>query len=178
MIRRYLKTALLVVLGLELSLSARGVKGSDVIDLSKSVVLSSRIPCDGYTAPQDEVTAKATYSDGPSERSFTISEFQQGRCKVNVKIHCFDKVVTGWRQDWAMTNTHPPKPSSLSLDSCYEWGSKQAAQYVVSGWYKQAGADRKAPWIQAPVRQVSTNPDVYEFSDAGGATARLELERR
>jgi hypothetical protein len=177
-IRRYLKTALLFSIFLEVSLSARGTKSSDVIDISKSVTISSRIPCDGATAPQDQVSAKASFSEGPSERSFMVSEFQQGSCKVNVKIHCFDKVKTGWRQDWAVTNTHPQTPSLLPLDSCYAWGSKEAAQYVVSGWYKPAGVNKKAPWVQATVKQVSSNPDVYEFTDAGGGTARLELSRR
>jgi hypothetical protein len=175
---RYFKTAWLVLLGLELSLSGRGIKSSDLIDLSKSVVVSSRIPCDGYTAPQDQVTAKAMFSQGPAERSFTVSEFQRGKCNVNLKVRCLDKVPTGWRQDWAMTNTHPQTPSALALNSCYEWGSKDAAQYVVSGWYKEGGVNRKAPWTQATVKQVSTNPDVYEFSDPAGGTARLELDRR
>jgi hypothetical protein len=168
----------LFLLALELSVSARSMKSDEVIDISKTVPLTSRIPCDGATAPQDEVNAKTTFSDGPSERSFTLSEFQQGSCGVNVKVHCFDKKRTGWRQEWAMTNTHPPRPAMVSLDSCYAWGSKEAAQYVVSGWYKPSGANKKTLWIQAEVKRVSTSPDVYEFTDATGGTARLELTRR
>lgn len=158
--------------------SARSMKSDEVIDISKTVPVISRIPCDGFTAPEDEVTAKATFSEAPSERSFTISEFQKGSCPVNLKVHCFDKKKTGWRQEWALTNTHPQRPASLSLNSCYEWGSKEGAQYVLSGWYKPGGANPKAPWIQAAVKQVTTNPDVYEFSDGTGGTARLELSRR
>ena len=68
------------------------MKSDEVIDISKTVPVISRIPCDGFTAPEDEVTAKATFSEAPSERSFTISEFQKGSCPVNLKVHCFDKV--------------------------------------------------------------------------------------
>jgi hypothetical protein len=154
------------------------MKSDEVIDISKTVPVISRIPCDGSTAPEDEVTAKATFSEGPTERSFTLSEFQQGSCPVNIKIHCFDKKKTGWRQEWAVTNTHAQHPMTLPLSSCYMWGSKEAAQYVLSGWYKPAGANKKTPWIQSEVKKVSTNPDVYEFSDATGGTARLEMSRR
>lgn len=150
----------------------------DTIDLAKSVPIHSRIPCDGTTAPEDQVTAQASFSDGPSERSFTVSQFQKGSCKVDVKIHCFDKVKTGWRQDWAITNTQSQTRSLLPLESCYEWGSKDSAQYVISGWYKQAGVDKKTAWTQATIKQVSSNPDVYEFTDPAGGNARLEISRR
>jgi hypothetical protein len=173
-IRRYTVSALLLLF----SASARSVKSDEVIDISMTVPLSSRVPCDGATAPEDEVTVKATFSDGASERSFTVSEFQQGSCPVNLKIHCFDKKKTGWRQEWAVTNTHPQHPEGLALSSCYVWGSKEAAQYVLSGWYKPGGANKKTLWIQAAVKQVSSNPNVYEFTDGTGATARLELSRR
>ncbi len=177
-IRRYCRTAFLLFLGVQLSLSARGSKNSNLIDISKSIVLASRIPCDGATAPEDQVAAKASFTDGPSERAFTLSEYQKGSCKVDVKVHCFEQVKEGWRQDWITTNTQPQKPFSLSLSSCYEWGSKEAAQYVVSAWYKPGGVNKKMPWIQAPMKKLSSNPDVYEFSDPAGATGRLELNRR
>jgi hypothetical protein len=154
------------------------VKSSDFIDISMSVPLSSRIPCDGSTAPQDQAIAQATFSEGKLERVFMLSEFQKGGCKLDVKLRCLEKVPTGWRTEWASANTHPQETSALSLDSCYEWGAKDAAEYVVSGWYREGGVNKKAPWVQATVKQIGTNPDVYEFSDPTGATGRLELSRR
>jgi hypothetical protein len=33
------------------------------------------------------------------------------------------------------------------------------------------------PWHQATIQQVSTLPEVYEFTDPKGGTARLEITR-
>jgi hypothetical protein len=65
----------------------------------------------------------------------------------------------------------------LPLSSCYEWGSTEAAQYVLSGWYQEGAADPKVAWHQSTIKQVSTEPEVYEFTDPNGGTARLEISR-
>ncbi len=65
----------------------------------------------------------------------------------------------------------------IPIDSCYTWGSTEAAQYILSGWYQEGEADPKLPWHQSTMKQVSTVPEVYEFSDPKGGTARLEIIR-
>ena len=56
-------------------------------------------------------------------------------------------------------------------------GTSALAQYVLSGWYKEGAADSKEAWKQAPLKPVSTEPEVYEFTDPNGGTARLEIRR-
>jgi hypothetical protein len=63
------------------------------------------------------------------------------------------------------------------LDSCYTWGSKDAPQYLLTGWYKEGGPGSKLPWKQAVMKQVSSKPEIYEFADPNGGTVRLEITR-
>jgi len=51
-------------------------------------------------------------------------------------------------------------------------------EYILSGWYREGAADRKLPWKQAAIKQVSAAPEIYEFSDSNGGTARVEIQRR
>ncbi len=55
---------------------------------------------------------------------------------------------------------------------------KEAPQYILSGWYKEGEPNRKLPWKQALLKQVSSNPVTYEFADPNGGTARIEIRRK
>ncbi|HTC88781.1 MAG TPA: hypothetical protein VK686_10815 [Bryobacteraceae bacterium] len=149
----------------------------DPVDPSKSAKLHSRLPCDGYGAPEDLVRIQVTYSPGASAREFVVSRYQDEKCEVDVKGKCLHRIKEGWRDVWSATNGEPSAKAMLPLSSCYTWGSTEAAQYILSGWYQEGPADPKMPWHQATIQQVSTAPEVYEFTDPKGGTARLEITR-
>jgi hypothetical protein len=44
--------------------------------------------------------------------------------------------------------------------------------------YQEGAADRKLPWNQAAIKQVSATPEKYEFTDSNGGTARVEIKRK
>jgi hypothetical protein len=175
MIRR---SALIAVTVFGLSSDARSRHQDPDIDGSQTVRLVSRIPCDGYTAPEDHASVKAAFSDGGWERSFQVMTFRKATCKVDLKVKCVGSQPDGWREEWSIRSSAAERTGNLSLTSCYEWGQKEPAQHMLVGWYQEGGPDRKLPWKQAAVKQVSTNPDVFEFSDPKGGTARLEITRR
>jgi hypothetical protein len=129
----------------------------DPADPSKSAKLHSRLLCDGYGAPEDLVRIQVTYSPGAWAREFVVSRYQDEKCEVDVKVKCLHREKEGWRDMWSATN--------------------EAAQYILSGWYQEGPADPKMPWHQATIQQVSTLPEVYEFTDPKGGTARLEITR-
>jgi hypothetical protein len=167
---------ILLILALAFSVEGKFSRKSDrVIDLSQTVPLSARRTCDGYSSPEDHPAVKASFSDGGWDRSFTVSVFQKSACKVDVKVKCLDTRKEGWRDVWTIQNTDPSKSDLLSLRSCYAWGTSEAAQYVLSGWYREGSDNPKLPWKQAPLKKLSSSPDVYEFSDTKGGTARLTL---
>jgi hypothetical protein len=161
--------ALLLIFGL-------GHPARDPVDPAKSVPLRSRIPCDGYGAPEEAVKTQVTFSPGGSAREFAVSRFQNEKCGIDVGIKCLHKEKAGWRDVWTAASAPPLSNSILPLSSCYAWGSRDPAQYVLSGWY-QEGADPKSAWRQVIVKQTSAKPEVYEFTDSNGATARLEIKR-
>ena len=148
------------------------------VDPAKGAALHSRIACDGQTAPADHVSARATFSAGSWAREFTVSRFQKDTCEVNLKVKCLHHEKAGWRGVWSVESGEPAAREMLPLGSCYEWGSSEPAQYVLSGWYKEGAANSKLEWHQASVKQVSSQPEVYEFRDPQGGTARLEIVRR
>ncbi len=149
----------------------------DPVDPAKSAKLVSRIPCDGYGAPEDLLRIKVSYSTGAWAREFVVSRYQDYKCEVDVKGKCLHKIKEGWRDVWSAPNEQPAAHAMLPVSSCYEWGSKELAQYILSGWYQEGAADPKLPWRQATLKQVSTVPEVYEFTDPNGGTARLEITR-
>ncbi|HTB19209.1 MAG TPA: hypothetical protein VK708_13905 [Bryobacteraceae bacterium] len=149
----------------------------DPVDPAKSAQLHSRLPCDGYGAPEDLLRIKATYSPGGSAREFIVSRYQIDKCSVETMFQCWHKQRAGWREVWAAENAESSAQAMLPLASCNEWGSTEAAQYILSGWYQEGAADPKLPWHQGTVKQVSSVPEVYEFSDPSGGTARLEITR-
>jgi hypothetical protein len=145
------------------------------LDAAKGVPLASRIPCDGYTAPEDAVPAQVTFSSGAWAREFVLSRFQEESCAIDLKIKCLHKERAGWRPVWQAASARPSAAALLPLDSCYAWGSSRPAKYVLSGWYKEGAQDSKLAWRQAAVKEASAGSRVYEFSDPRGGTARLEF---
>ena len=81
-----------------------------------------------------------------------------------------------WKQEFSVDSSHP-ETRSYGLDSCYELGSKDAPQYVLSGWYRDGGPDSKLPWKQAMVKQITSRWEVFEFTDPNGGTGRVEINR-
>jgi hypothetical protein len=145
------------------------------LDTAKSVPLASRIPCDGYTAPEDAVPVQVTFSSDAWAREFVLSRFQDESCALDLKIKCLHKEKAHWRPVWQAANAQPSATALLPLDSCYAWGSSQPAKYVLSGWYKEGAENSKLEWRQAEVKETSSASRVYEFSDPHGGTARLEF---
>ncbi len=118
----------------------------------------------------------ATFSSGGAERKFEVSRNHDAECPPNVEFGCIWKNKAGWRAVWSAPNAQPAADGLVTLDSCSDWGSKDAAQYVLTAWFK-AGAGKKAKWEQVAVKQTSTRPEVFEFSEPGGGTGRLEIQR-
>jgi len=148
------------------------------VDPAKSAALRSRIPCDGQTAPEDDVSVQVSFASGDWAREFVVSRFQKDTCEVNLKVKCLHRIKEGWYDVWSAASAQASASGMLPLSSCYQWGSKETAQYIVSGWYKEGAPGSKLEWRQATLKQVSSHPEVYEFSDPKGGTARLEIERR
>jgi hypothetical protein len=150
---------------------------TDVIDLSQGVKLEgNNLPCDGATNPQQEIILDAHFSSGGGERSFLIDNYQDETCKADIGIKCFKHVPAGWQDDLRIESDGR---SHYWLNSCRTWGSKDAAQYTLTGWYKEAAVKKKKmAWKQAALKQVSTQPEIYEFTDPNGGTGRIEIKRR
>jgi hypothetical protein len=163
--------ALLLIFGL-------GHPSREPVDQAKSAALHSRIPCDGQTAPEDDVSVQATFPSGEWAREFVVSRFQKDTCEIDLKVKCLHHEKEGWHEVWSAASAQPSSGGMLSLGSCYVWGSKEPAQYVLSGWYKEGAPGSKLEWRQTPIKQVSAHPDVYEFTDPKGETARLEIDSR
>jgi len=149
---------------------------SEILDLQQTVKLESSIPCDGVTNPQQEIILDAHFSPEGWQRIFVIDNYQDESCKVDAGMKCFKHVPAGWRDDLTIDSDGT---RHFWLNSCRTWGSKEAAQYTLSGWYKEGPANKKKlPWKQAPLKQVSTQPEVYAFADPNGGKASVEIRRR
>ncbi len=149
------------------------------LDPSKGVKLTSRIPCDGATNPQDEIHLHPTFSPGKWERSFRIAVFEPNYCKrMDLGFACLMPGRERWKVDWSADssadNTHP-SDANRGLDSCSNWGSKDSPQYTLTGWYREGGPESKLPWKQAALKPISSRWETYEFADPRGGTARLEI---
>ncbi len=151
-----------------------GHPAHEALDPAMGFQLHSRIPCDGYGAAEDLLRIRTTFSPGSTAREFVVSRYHSERCEVDV-WKCLHHEKAGWRDIWSTSNAAPAAPALVPIDSCYEWGSKEPSQYVLSGWYRQS--DPKAEWQQVRIKQVSSQPEVYEFNDPQGGTARLEVGR-
>jgi hypothetical protein len=153
-----------------------GHHARDPVDPAKGIQLHSRIPCDGNGAPEDLLRAKATFSSGGAVREFVLSQYEVDKCSVETMLQCWHKQRTGFHDTWSVASAQASASALVPLPACYQWGSAEPAQNVLSGWY-QEGSDSKPAWKQVPVKQVSSQPEVYEFTDPSGGTARLEISR-
>jgi hypothetical protein len=151
-----------------------GHSGREAMDPAMGFQLHSRVPCDGYGAPEDLLRFRTTFSAGATAREFVVSRYHTERCEVDV-WKCLHHEKSGWRDIWSASNAAPAPQAAVPIGSCYEWGSKEPAQYVLSGWYQQSGS--KSGWQQVRVKQVSSQPEVYQFTDPEGGTARVEIAR-
>ena len=105
----------------------------DPIDPAKGAKLQSRLRCDGYGAPEDLIRIKASYSSSAWAREFVLSRYHDYKCELDVKGKCLHKIKEGWRDVWTASNQQPSAHALLPLSSCYQWGSSELAQYVLSG---------------------------------------------
>lgn len=146
----------------------------EALDPAMGFLLHSRIPCDGYGAPEDLLRLHTTFSPGATAREFVVSRYHSERCEVDV-WKCLHHEKSGWRDIWSASNGAPAAPALVPIGSCYEWGSKEPAQYTLTGWYQPS--DSKSGWQQVRIKQVSSQPEIYEFTDPQGGTARVEVSR-
>jgi hypothetical protein len=153
-----------------------GHPSREPVDPAKSIPLHSRIPCDGFGGPEEAVHVQTTFSPGASVREFVLSQYQIDKCGVETMFQCWHKQRAGWHDVWSAASAQPSTSAIVPLASCYEWGSAEPAKYILSGWY-QEGSDSKPFWRQATVKQVSTQPEIYEFDDPTGGTARIQIGR-
>jgi hypothetical protein len=154
-----------------------GIGGKpELLDRSQGVKLVSRLHCDGVTAPEDQLRVHATFSAGGAERKFEVSRSLEAECPTNVEFGCIWKNKPGWRPVWSATNGQPTTNDVVPIASCYKWGSKEPADYVLTAWYKD-GTGKKAEWKQVAVKQTSETPQVLEFSDPSGGSGRIEIRR-
>ncbi len=162
--------ALLLIFGL-------GHPSREPVDAAKSAQLHSRLPCDGYGAPEDLLKIKTTFSSGGSAREFTISRIETDKCSVESMFQCWHKPRTGWHDIWSAINNEPSATATIPISSCDAWGSTAPAQYILSGWYRDTASNSKDEWHQGTLKQVSAQPDVYEFTDPSGGSAHIEIIR-
>lgn len=151
-----------------------GHSAREPLDPAMGFQLHSRIPCDGYGSPEDLLRLRTTFSPGATAREFTVSRYHTERCDVDV-WKCLHHEKPGWRDIWSASSSAPAPQAMVPIGACYEWGSKEPAEYVLTGWYQEEGA--KGEWKQMRLKQVSSQPEVYEFADPQGGTARLEVQR-
>lgn len=179
MIRSTVVLATLTVGVLAAGIFSRSHNAYDQVDKVQGVRIASRIPCDGSTNPQEDVKLVTTFSPGGWQRSFHLDVFESQYCKyLDLYFFCVMHGHDHWRHEWEQSSQGTPGSSRYWLRSCSIWGSKDGMDYILSGWYQEGPADKKLPWKQAAVKQVSASPEVYEFTDSNGGTARVEIERR
>ena len=123
---------------------------------------------------------QTTFSPGGWQRSFHLDVFESQYCKRgNLYFFCVVHGHDHWKPAWVRNSQGaPPASDRYWIHSCAAWGSEGAQDYILSAWYQEGAADRKLPWKQAAIKQISAVPEIYEFSDPKGGTARVEIERR
>lgn len=165
------------ILGLGTGGYARTHEREEPLDPSKGMKLISRLPCDGATNPQDQLNLTPSFSPGSGERSFRIDVFEDNYCKrMDLGFTCLTPRRSFWKEEFSVDSAHS-EVRAMGLDSCSDWGSTELPQYILTGWYREGGADSKLPWKQAVVKKVPSRWETYEFTDPSGATARLEINR-
>lgn len=147
------------------------------VDPAKGAKLASRIPCDGDTNPEDQVTLAPMFSSAGLERSFRIEFYEKDYCKrFDLGFRCLQPGHDLWKQEWSVDSAKPGN-GSIGLDSCNAWRSKEAPQYVLTGWYRESGDPKEHPWKQAEIKKIQSRWETYEFADPNGGTGRLEIDR-
>ena len=173
MSRPFIALVSLAVLGLGAGVYARARRAEDLVDRVQGVRIASRLPCDGATNPQEEL------KPGGWQRSFHLDVFESQYCKrLDLYFFCVMHGHERWKHEWAQDSQGNPGPGRYWVNACSAWGSKDAQEYILSGWYQEGAADRKLPWNQAAIKQVSATPEKYEFTDSNGGTARGEIKRK
>jgi hypothetical protein len=176
--RRPFAFVLPAILAVAAGVTARTHRAEDMVDRVQGVRIASHLPCDGATSPQEDVKLDTTFSAGGAERAFHLDVFESQYCKrLDLYFFCVMHGHDHWKHEWMQESQGTPGPARYWLNACSAWGEKNPQEYILSGWYKE-GEDRKSPWKQAAVKQVSATPEVYEFTDAKGGTARVEIKRR
>src|SRR5450432_2970150 len=157
----------LAALGLAAGVSARSQRAQDLVDRVQGVRISSRLPCDGANNPQEDLKLETTFSAGGWQRSFHLDVFESQYCKrLDLSFFCAMHGHDHWKHEWVRDSQGNPGPERYWLNACAAWGSKAAPEYILSGWYQEGAASRKLPWKQAAIKQLSTTPEIYEFTDA------------
>ncbi|HUD99606.1 MAG TPA: hypothetical protein VMR62_08530 [Bryobacteraceae bacterium] len=179
MIRSSVVFSTIAVLGLGAAVFARAHRAEDLVDRVQGVRIASRFPCDGATNPQEDVKLETTFSPGGWQRAFHLDVFESQYCKrLDLYFFCVMHGHDRWKHEWEQNSQGPQVPARYWVNTCSAWGSKDAQEYILSGWFQEGAADRKLPWKQAAIKQVSATPEIYEFTDANGGTARLEIKRK
>jgi len=175
-----MRSALLLVsiaaLGLGAGVFARSRSADATLNRVQGVRIRSRIPCDGSTNPQEPLKFRTSFSPGGSERAFHLDVFESRYCRaVDLYFFCVFHGRDRWKHEWVGANNGAPATSRYWMDSCSAWRSKDVPDYILSGWYRTGG--QKTPWTQATIKQISADPEVYEFTDPSGGAARVEIRR-
>ena len=179
MIRPSIALTALSVLALAAGLYARSRRAADLVDRVQGVRISSRIPCDGSTNPQEELKLETAFSPGGWQRSFHLDVFESQYCKrLDLYFFCVMHGHDRWKHEWAQDSHGAPGPARYWIKACSAWGSKDSPHYILSGWYQEGAAGGNLPWKQATIKQVSATPEIYEFTDPNGGTARVEIKRQ
>ena len=179
MIRSAKPLALLGILALGAGLFARSHRGDDLVDRVQGVRIANRLPCDGATNPQEELKFATTFSPGGWQRSFHLDVFESQYCKrLDLYFFCLMHGHDRWKHEWTQDSQGAPGSARYWINACSSWGAKDAQEYILSGWYQEGPANPKLPWKQAAIKQVSATPEVYEFTDSNGGTARVEIQRK
>jgi len=179
MIRSSIALISLATCGLAAGVFARTHRADDMVNRVEGVRISSRLHCDGATNPQEELKFETTFSPGGWQRSFHLDVFEARYCKrLDLYFFCVMHGHDHWRHEWEQNAQGPQGPARYWMNACSMWGAATPQEYILSGWYQEGPADKKLPWKQAALKQVSSSPEIFEFTDAHGGTARVEIKRK
>src|SRR5580704_5581126 len=142
--------ASLALLGVGAGVYGRS-KSDDLVDRVQGVRIASRIPCDGATSPQEDLGLETTFSPGGWQRTFHVDVFESQYCKrLDLYFFCLTHGRDRWKHEWESTSDSLGGSRRLWINSCADWGSKDAPEYILSGWYRQ-GTAKKEPWQQGVI---------------------------
>jgi len=179
MIRAALVITACALLGLGVVAYARANKSRDQVDRVQGVRIASHYLCDGSTNPQAGLKLKTVFSPGGWQRAFHLDAFERQYCRhLDLYFLCVSHGHDHWRHAWMSASQGPAGPSMCWIDSCALWERQDAPDYILSGWYQEGESSKKLLWKQAAIKKVSDAPEVYEFTDPNGGSARVEITRK